>query len=445
MASKSEPPLFLKYTGEFASADREKLFRKNTEKERFARLRFVWAIASIFFIAFGLYDILLVEHYYRLLWLRFGIFSIGMLIIGLTYTRLSVIILDLSLFIALALISILYALITYLRVDVTPYHPGSAIVLSMGIYLFSPNRFLMTCANGLFCSLIIAVASQGKNASLLIDYIRDNIYLIPANILAASSLLQLNIIRRSHYNQQEQLLKEVTLRRKVQRQLSHENKRSQQLLLDLLPGHIVERLGKNRKKNAIIADYYPNVTVLYADIAEFSKLSAAMPVQNLVVLLDTIHRCFDRLAQIHGMEKIRANGNSYTLIAGASKVKEKHAEKAAEMAISMTYEIGKMAERYEVPLKLHTGMHSGSIAAGVIGRRKLCYDIWGEAVNTACILALKSNRSGTHISNTSYQLLRCKFAFGDPITIDIGENETKECRVLKGRKDSVALENLQKF
>jgi len=445
MEIEHQESLLSTFTGEFVAPNQEQAFRQHTERERFLRLRVIWAIACLFFLFFGLFDAHTIEQYQPIIILRLSIFSVGIAVILLTYSRLSIVAFDSLLFIALAAIALLYAGITYFRVESVPYQPGGSIVLSMGFYLFSPNRFSLTCANGLFCSILLTMASQGGATSSLMQYWQQNMYLLPANILAASALLQLNIIRRSNYIKQRQLETEVLLRKTAQRELYTQNKRSQQLLFDILPRHIVARIESNKSGQQIIADHHFCATVLVADIDHFSQLVATLPVKTLVEVLDAVHCSIEGLCQEHGMEKIQTSGNRYLLIAGTANDKANHALCSAEMALSMMQEIEKLSKRFGIVVQLRIGMHSGPIVSGVIGHRKLCYDVWGETVVIAGHIAANGGSGEIQLSAVSHELLAKRFVFAKSAPLQIDGSDPFETWALKDWRDIVSFEPQAKF
>lgn len=445
MVIEYEKSLLSKLSGEFVVPSQERIFREHTEGERFIRLRVIWMMACFFFLFFGFFDVQSIAHYQPIIALRLGIFTIGLTVIGLTYSRLSIALFDSLLFIALALIAVFYSTITYLRVESVAYQPGSSIVLSMGFYLFSPNRFVLTCSNGLFCSAMLTLASQGSQTPTLVQCLQDNMYLLPANILAASALLQFNLIRRSHYIKQRRLESEVVLRKTAQRELYREHKRSQQLLFDILPRHIVERLENNKNGQQIIADHHSSATVLVADIAHFAHLVATLPVTTLVQVLDAVHCCFERQSQIYGMEKIQTSGNRYLFVVRTASDQANHALPAAEMALTMQQEIKKLSQRFTLPMQLHIGIHSGAIVSGVIGHRKLCYDVWGDTVVVAGYIAANSGDGNIQLSASSYQLLASGFVFTKSTPLQIVGRKPVEVWRLKGWRDIVSIESQSKL
>jgi len=158
-----------------------------------------------------------------------------------------------------------------------------------------------------------------------------------------------------------------------------EHARSERLLLNVLPPTVAARL---KHRDEVIADRFEEATVLFADIVEFTSLSAALPPEDVVELLDEVFSAFDRLADEHGLEKIKTIGDAYMVAGGIPIARPDHCEAVADMALAMVRECdGRRAGVNE--LRLRIGVDTGPVVAGVIGRRKFIYDLWGDTVNTA--------------------------------------------------------------
>lgn len=171
-------------------------------------------------------------------------------------------------------------------------------------------------------------------------------------------------------------------------QVVAEQKVSERLLLNVLPASIAERLKAapgvmTDNVTEVIADSFDEVTVLFADIVEFTKFSKGVSAEILVDVLNDIFTRFDAIADNRGLEKIKTIGDSYMAAAGLPIRAADHAVRAAHMALDMLDAIDCFNENSGYKLKVRIGMDTGTVVAGVIGKRKFFYDLWGDVVNTA--------------------------------------------------------------
>ncbi|PJZ70868.1 guanylate cyclase [Leptospira perolatii] len=184
-----------------------------------------------------------------------------------------------------------------------------------------------------------------------------------------------------------------------------EHDRAENLLLNILPEPIAERLKHNP---STIADGYPIVSILFADIENFTVISQQVAPEALVHFLNDVFSHFDVLAEKYQMEKIKTIGDAYMAVAGIPIWDENHAENAMRMAIEMQRYVKSVQDPSGKVLKMRIGIHSGPVVAGVIGRKKFAYDLWGDAVNTASRLESHGVPGRIQISETTYNLLSDK-------------------------------------
>jgi class 3 adenylate cyclase len=208
------------------------------------------------------------------------------------------------------------------------------------------------------------------------------------------------------------------------RLLGQERERSERLLLNVLPAAIADRLKASSES---IADHSAEVTVLFADIVGFTPLSAKKSPQELVRLLDLIFSEFDALAEKHGLEKIKTIGDAYMAAAGLPNPRANHAAAAAHMAADMLAAVARIAAETGEALRLRVGLNSGPVVAGVIGRKKFIYDLWGDTVNTASRMESHGVPGMIQVSEATATLLRPAFSLTarDAIQVDgKGEMQT---------------------
>ena len=150
----------------------------------------------------------------------------------------------------------------------------------------------------------------------------------------------------------------------------------------------------------MIADHFENATVLFADLVGFTPLSRSLQALALVELLNTIFTRFDALAAELGLEKIKTIGDAYMVVAGVPTPREDHVRTAAILALQMRRALQDIATEEGMALNLRVGMHSGPVIAGIIGRNKFTYDLWGDTVNIASRMESSSLSGEIHLSAT---------------------------------------------
>jgi adenylate cyclase len=192
--------------------------------------------------------------------------------------------------------------------------------------------------------------------------------------------------------------------------LELEREKSERLLRNILPEKIADRL---KNGESTIADSFPEVTVLFADLKGFTEFSQHTDAQHLVGLLDEIFSAFDHLASIHGVEKIKTIGDAYMAVAGLPVPRSDHADAVAAMAIGMQEAFRHVMTNRSLGLEVRIGIHSGPVVAGVIGRHKFTYDLWGDTVNLASRMESHGEPSRIHVSEATRLLLADRFRFAD--------------------------------
>jgi PAS domain S-box-containing protein len=206
----------------------------------------------------------------------------------------------------------------------------------------------------------------------------------------------------------EGLVQDITERKQSEQALKAEQEKSENLLLNILPQAIVHQLKSG--SNAI-ASRSDNVTILFADIVDFTTLSTQVSPNQLVYMLNEIFSSFDMLADQLGLEKIKTIGDSYMVVGGLPTSRNDHAEAIAEMAISMQRAIARFMRNDQDAFRLRIGINTGSVVAGVIGIRKFIYDLWGDAVNVASRMESHGLAGGIQVTANTYELLKDKYDF----------------------------------
>ncbi len=228
------------------------------------------------------------------------------------------------------------------------------------------------------------------------------------------SIIWILINARANYDEQgnfisfEGLVQDITERKQAEQALKAEQEKSENLLLNILPKEIVNQL---KSGNNAIASRSENVSILFADIVDFTALSSQVSPNELVTMLNGIFSSFDMLADQLGLEKIKTIGDAYMVVGGLPTPRSDHAEAIAEMALAMQKSISTFKRGDGTTFSLRIGINTGPVVAGVIGIRKFIYDLWGDAVNVASRMESHGLAGGIQVTQATYELLRHKYEF----------------------------------
>lgn len=207
----------------------------------------------------------------------------------------------------------------------------------------------------------------------------------------------------------EQLEEKVLLRT---RELNEEKEKSERLLLNILPGEIADELKRHGK---VQPRRYDNVTMIFLDIVEFTKIAENMPPESLIRELDYYFQTIDTIFSKHGVEKIKTIGDAYLAVSGLPVPDEQHACHALEAAVEIldfiNAEKEKRAKAGRTAFDVRIGIHSGSVIAGVVGNTKFAFDIWGDDVNTAARLESQGEKGRINVSESTWLLAKDHFRF----------------------------------
>jgi adenylate cyclase len=214
-------------------------------------------------------------------------------------------------------------------------------------------------------------------------------------------------------------------------ELAEEKEKSERLLLNILPQAIAERL---KQGETTIADSFSDVTVMFADLVGFTKLSTHLLPAELVELLNQIFSEFDELADRYGLEKIKTIGDAYMVVGGLPTPSENHAEAIADMAIDIQAAISKMRTKGDQPLSIRIGINTGPVEAGVIGTKKFTYDLWGDTVNIASRMESLGVPGGIQVTVATYERLRDKYVFEERGLLQVKGKGDMTTYLLLGRK-----------
>ncbi len=206
--------------------------------------------------------------------------------------------------------------------------------------------------------------------------------------------------------------------------------RSEMLLLNILPKEISEALKAEQQP---IAAHYEAASILFADVVEFTPMAARMTPLSLVDLLNEVFQCFDDLVEKYDLEKIKTIGDCYMVAAGVPRLCPDHARAIVNLALDMRAAVAerKFGDRQ---LAFRIGINSGPVVAGVIGRKKFIYDLWGDAVNIASRMESQGQSQSIQITSSTYQLIKDEFVCESRGTIKVKGGDQLEVWHVLGKK-----------
>jgi adenylate cyclase len=215
-----------------------------------------------------------------------------------------------------------------------------------------------------------------------------------------------------------------------------EQAKAENLLLNILPRSIADKL---KAETQPIADQHESASILFADVADFTPWSERLPPEEVVGYLDHLFSRFDELAEQHGLEKIKTIGDAYMVAAGVPTPRPDHARALAFMALDMLAVMCADDEVGRLGLELRVGINSGPVVAGVIGRKRFLYDLWGDAVNTASRMESHGTPGRIQITRATYELLADEFECESRGTITVkGKGEVEAWYLLGPKGDGTS-------
>lgn len=281
--------------------------------------------------------------------------------------------------------------------------------LGFGCIMYSPAYFSPLESKIIFC-----YESVLKPLSYIVFDIALGLLSILFIISLTISFTEEKIIRIEEENKKlEDTVKERT------KELQEEKNRSEELLLNILPEEVAKRLAHD--KNARIADKIENASVLFADIVGFTKITSTLDADTIVGALNALYSRIDERAKREGIEKIKTIGDSYMAAAGlfGTDTAEKNALSLINFAQGMLQDIEEFNATSNLKLFMRIGINSGKLIAGVIGKTKFVYDIWGDTVNVASRMESSGQTSKIHVSESTMLLTNTAIRYSEPVEMEI--------------------------
>ena len=305
------------------------------------------------------------------------------------------------------------------------FKTGSAVALwgvtaPFGALLFVGARHAVPWF-GAFCGLVAVSAAMDPALSAQAPH-------IPSSVVLALFALNVLGVATTTFALLQYFVRE---RERVLAALKLEQAKSERLLLNVLPEPVAARL---KEQEGIIADACPDITVLFADIVGFTPLSERLSAPNVVALLDRVFTRWDQLAADHGVEKIKTIGDAYMVASGIPLPRQNHVEAIADMALAMGPEFMRLASETGHALQVRIGIDTGPVIAGVIGRAKFIYDVWGDTVNTASRMESYAPPGSIQVTERTFERLRGLYEFRPRETIDVKGKGRMKPYILLGRR-----------
>jgi adenylate cyclase len=251
--------------------------------------------------------------------------------------------------------------------------------------------------------IVVSGLDQIASVARCIDLGAEDFLTKPINIVILRARMASSLERKRLRDLEQLRLIELHLEKE---QLAAEQEKSERLLLNVLPLAIANRL---KQGELTIAERYADVTVLFADVVDFTALVRQTEPVAMVTLLSDIFSRFDQIADRLGLEKIKTIGDCYLVVGGLPVARPNHAEAVATMGLEMLAALADYNGKHGTKLRLRIGMNTGPVVAGVIGQRKFAYDLWGATVNLASRLQTSCQPNRIHLTAETGRLLRGKF------------------------------------
>lgn len=223
---------------------------------------------------------------------------------------------------------------------------------------------------------------------------------------------------------------------RAEKAMDDEYERSEALLTNILPASVAQRLKD--PSHEVIADRYDDASVLFADIAGYTKRASAMTPTELVQFLDRLYTILDALVDHHRLEKIKTSGDSYMVVSGVPQPRPDHLEALAGLALDMNDAVAELTDPRGRAVPLRVGIAAGPVVAGIVGASKFFYDVWGDAVNVASRMETTDVAGRIQVPHNVYELLRHAFVFEERGDVDVKGKGLMHTWYLVGRLPDLA-------
>ncbi len=279
---------------------------------------------------------------------------------------------------------------------------------------------ILTAVSGFF-DIFLADMAPASQVPL-----RTSVIFFALNFIGVASLIYASLL----YSIREQHKAKLALV-ETYAMLQAEQDRSEKLLLNILPGPIAERLKHSDKT---IADGFASASVMFADIVNFTQVAAGMTPHQVFAMLNSIFSAFDELTEKYGLEKIKTIGDAYMVAGGINDGTQDYAAAIADLTIAMRDLLHRDFSVNSSRLEMRIGIGTGPVIAGVVGKKKFIYDLWGDTVNIASRITSEGMPGMIQCDTSTYRLLSDRFVFTEAVTLNLkGKGEMQVYRLI-GRK-----------
>ena len=274
----------------------------------------------------------------------------------------------------------------------------------VGMSFLLPRKIYLSMTIAVAAVIEFVILSRWSNET---PWDGNNDVLYVCNVINIVIALGISVFDTLHYQ---------WIIHQTEAELKKANSKSEKLLANVFPHAILEKL---KNKEETIAERFDSASVFFADIMGFTSLSEKLSPVELVELLDKLFSLFDGLVIKHNVEKIKTIGDAYMVAAGVPTPIKNHAEQLANFALDFKICLAEFNQKNNQSLRMRVGINSGPIVAGVIGKSRFIYDLWGDCVNTAARMESHGMPEEIHISEHTYKLIADKFEFESRGVIEV--------------------------
>ncbi len=410
----------------FPNPESEREFLQYYFRISLKQVRLALVFAIVVYVILGIVDLQFApEIRNKLLLVRYGVvLPVCITVLGLSFSAYFRHIMQISISVAI-LVAAIAAPVVAISIPALGVNYIGLTSLLMYNYTAIKLRFIAASITGLIIFLAYNTLDLLMIQTPLAKLVEIDFYLAATMGVGMFSNYQIESYLRQSY------ISDCLLRK--------EQEKAEELLLNVLPASIAARLKQGDK---VIAESFPDVTILFADLVNFTQLSATISAKELVNILNEIFSEFDLLAEKHGLEKIKTIGDAYMVVGGLPIHRVDHAQAVANMALDMRAAIQRISNLSQEPLSIRIGINTGPVVAGVIGIKKFIYDLWGDTVNVASRMESHGIPDQIHVTLETYQVLQQEYTFKTRDKIQVKGKGEMQTYLLLNKKSRENEENL---